>query len=118
MGLQKQRDQRYVGGCHRQSRLSDVGGIHQRYPLNALSFCLSMILLEKPVPTFPDHALSQIPREQMAAGSTATRRAWRRAPARKLFCVVGRPVQSRVLLPLPTCQNEGFPRDFTPLTRR
>src|SRR4051794_10126680 len=50
----------------------------------------------------------------MAAGSTATRRAWRHAPARKLFCVVGRPVQSRVLLPLPTCQNEGFARDFTP----
>ena len=28
------------------------------------------------------------------------------------------PVQSRVLHPLPTCQNEGYPRVFTRLTRR
>src|ERR1700761_4195722 len=30
----------------------------------------------------------------------------------------GRPVQSRGWLPLSTCQNEGFPRVFSPLTRR
>ena len=30
----------------------------------------------------------------------------------------GRPVQSRGWLPLPTCQNKGFPRVLSPLTRR
>jgi hypothetical protein len=30
----------------------------------------------------------------------------------------GRPVQSRGLHPLPTCQNEGYRRVLTPLTRR
>ena len=30
----------------------------------------------------------------------------------------GRPSKSRGWLPLPTCQNEGFPRVFSPLTRR
>src|SRR6202021_3247506 len=30
----------------------------------------------------------------------------------------GRPVQSRGWLPLPTCQNKGFPRVLSSLTRR
>src|SRR5271166_2189456 len=30
----------------------------------------------------------------------------------------GGPVRSRGLHPLPTCQNEGYPRVVTPLTRR
>src|SRR5579862_8744102 len=36
----------------------------------------------------------------------------------KPYCVTREAVQSRGWLPLPTCQNEGFPRVFSPLTRR
>src|SRR6185503_934472 len=58
-------------------------------------------------------------REQTAAGSTAARRARRYAPARKPLLVShGGPAESRVLLPLPTCQNEGCQRVIPSLTRR
>src|ERR1700676_2764028 len=76
--------------------------------------------------TFPDHAQSQIFREPSpnfpgatAAGSTAACRARRYAPAQEPhFASHGGPAESRVLHPLPTCQNEGYSRVITPPTRR
>src|SRR5664279_621444 len=47
------------------------------------------------------------------------RKTRRHAPAREPCLVsLGGPVRSRDLNPLPTCQNEGFSRVITPLTRR
>src|ERR1700686_4198624 len=84
------------------------------------------MLFGKPVPTFPGHAQSQIFREPSpnspgtkAAGSAAARRARRYAPAQEPhFASHGGPAESRVLHPLPTCQNEGYSRVITPPTRR
>ena len=58
-------------------------------------------------------------REQKAAGSTAARQARRFSPARKPHLVShGGPAESRALLPLPTCQNKGYPRVIPSLTKR
>jgi hypothetical protein len=40
------------------------------------------------------------------------------AGAGAVMCGMGAPSKSRTLLPLPTCQNKGFPRVFLPPTRR
>jgi hypothetical protein len=56
---------------------------------------------------------------RMAIGPTAaqkTRAIYTGAKSRDVSH--GRPVQSRGWLPLPTCQNKGFPRVLSPLTRR
>jgi hypothetical protein len=54
----------------------------------------------------------------MAAGSTAAHKARRNCAGEPHLGRMGGPSKSRVLLPLPTCQNEGFPRVIPPLTKR
>jgi hypothetical protein len=50
----------------------------------------------------------------MAAGSIAARQARGKRQHQSLVVSHGRPVRSRGLHPLPTCQNEGYQRVFTP----
>jgi hypothetical protein len=53
----------------------------------------------------------------IAAGSTAARQGRGKRSARALSYRMGGHLK-RGLLSLPTCQNKGYPRVFTPLTRR
>src|SRR6266542_3264489 len=77
-----------------------IGGI-----LSTLYLMFEHDLFGKPVPTFPDHALSPILRERWLPVSTAALPgAAISASARASLVSHGGPVQSRVLLPLPTCQ--------------
>jgi hypothetical protein len=76
------------------------------------------MLFGRPVPTFPDHALSQIfrsnglpvPQPRVGRGDMRQRES--------LFLCRWGPAESRVLHPLPTCQNEGYSRVITSPTRR
>jgi hypothetical protein len=54
-----------------------------------------------------------------AMAATAARKTRRQTPARQAaMCRMKGPSKSRGLHPLPTCQNEGYPRVLTPPTRR
>jgi hypothetical protein len=54
----------------------------------------------------------------MAAGSTAAHKARRNCAGSLTWVAWGARPKAGFLLPLPTCQNEGFPRVIPPLTKR
>jgi len=80
-----------------QGRLRHVGRIHKRYPLNAS------------VPNPPG---------AIDCRFHSARQARRKRQRKSLVVSHGGPVRSRGLHPLPTCQNEGYLRGLTPLTKR
>jgi len=57
--LAAERGEKARPGCRVVLALERDGFSSSRHP--ALSFCLNMIFLGKPVPTFPDHALVYFP---------------------------------------------------------
>jgi len=67
--LAAERGEKARPGCRVVLALERDGFSSSRHP--ALSFCLNMIFLGKPVPTFPDHALAGqiLPSDLYQAGS-------------------------------------------------
>ena len=74
----------------------------------ALPFLLNTIVLEKPVAAFRSRSVQKTPGANGCRlySHASTRR---HAPAREPSSCRKGPVQSRVRIPPPTCQNQGFP---------
>src|SRR5581483_11736186 len=103
VSLPEQRNQRHVSGRQRKCGLRHVSRIHKRCPLNAN------------IPFFPRVTCRKC-KGYRFFGCAKTRAI--NADAEDRDPLHGKPVQSRGWLPLSTCQNKGFPRVFSPLTRR